>query len=534
MRLFALLTLLAVTIAPRSAYAQAAVTTASGPVQGALVDGGKTRAFLGIPYAAPPVGELRWKAPQPVAAWKGVRPATEFGHHCLQFGVSADMVFRDAGPSEDCLTLNVWTPAEAKPTAKPLPVMVWIHGGGFTSGGSSEPRQDGQFLAARGVVVVSMNYRLGMLGFFTHPQLTAESPHHVSGNYGLLDITAALAWVKQNIRAFGGDPGNVTLFGESAGSFAVSMLMASPLSEGMLSKAIGESGAAFWNRNGSYTTLAVSEAHDAALAKNVLDTNDLAALRALPAEGLASHTAFYGSVAFAPTVDGYFLPDSPAHLYEEGKQAHIPLLAGWNADEIRASVVRGKTPTTAASFTAQMEKEFGDRAKQALAVFPAATDAEAIASAGDFAGDRFLVYATWHWIEAQTLTGDAPVYRYRFDLAAPPSKFHPAGSGAFHSDEIEYVFGTLDSRPGSVWRAEDRALSDQMQRYWTNFARTGDPNGPGLPKWPLYVVRPSNPLNAAAWVAQTWPVMHLDATSKASPDGQRSRYQFLDSVWANR
>ena len=400
--------------------------------------------------------------------------------------------------------------------------MVWIHGGGFTSGGSSEPRQDGQFLAARGVIVVSMNYRLGMLGFFVHPQLTAESPHHASGNYGLLDIAAALAWTHQNIRAFGGDPANITLFGESAGSFAVSMLMASPLSEGMLAKAIGESGAAFWNRNGSYTSLTDREAHDPALAKTVLDTQDLAALRALPAEGLASHKALYGATAFPPDIDGYFLPDSPLHLYEAGKQAHIPLLAGWNLDEVRLSVIRSKTPTTAVSFAAQMSKEFGDSAPQALALFPAKTDAEALASAGDFASDRFLVYATWHWIEAQTLTGNAPVYRYRFDLAAPPSKFHPAGSDAFHSDEIEYVFGTLDSRPGSVWRPVDRRVSDQMQQYWTNFARAGNPNGTGLPQWPLYKA------------SDAWPVLHLDATTKATPDNQRARYQFLDSIWARK
>jgi len=496
------------------------VKTDKGKVHGAFSTDGKVRSFVGIPYAAPPVGQLRWKAPQPAAAWKGVRPATEFGHHCWQFGVSADMVFRDAGESEDCLTLNVWTPAGAK--TRPLPVMVWVHGGGFTSGGSSEPRQDGQALAARGVVVVSMNYRLGMLGFFVHPELTAESAQHNSGNYGLLDMVAALAWVKQNVRAFGGDPQNITVFGESAGSFAVSMLMASPLSEGMLAKAIGESGAAFWNRNGSYTSLAERETHDPALAKTVLGTGDLAALRALPAESLAGNRALYGSTAFAPTIDGYFLPDSPLHLYEAGKQAHIPLLAGWNADESRYGVTHSKTPTTAASFTAQMVKEFGDKATQALAVFPAATDAEALASAGDFAGDRFLVYATWHWIEAQTLTGGAPVYRYRFDLASPPAKFHPPGANASHADEIEYVFGTLDSRPGSVWRPEDRRVSDQMQSYWTNFARTGDPNGDGLPQWPVYKA------------ADAWPVMHLDATSVAKPDALRGRYLFLDEVWGKK
>jgi para-nitrobenzyl esterase len=519
-----LLSVLALCFVPVCLHAQAPVETTRGAVQGYLVDDGKVRAYLGIPYAAPPVGELRWQAPRPAAAWKGVRPATAFGHHCFQFGQSADMVFRDPGPSEDCLTLNVWKPVTAPSRTQPgpLPVMVWVHGGGFTSGGSSEPRQDGQFLAARGVVVVSMNYRLGMLGFFVHPRLTAESGHRASGNYGLLDMVAALEWVRENIRGFGGDPANVTVFGESAGSFAVSMLMASPLSEGMLAKAIGESGAAFWNRNGSYTTLAERHEHDPKLAQTVLGTSSLGELRELPAEQIAHHAELYGATTFPPVIDGYFLPESPAQLYAAGKQAHIPLLAGWNADESRLSVTHSKKPPTAASFAAQMQKEFGDQAAQALAVFPAKTDAEALASAGDFAGDRFLVYATWRWMEAQTLTGGAPVYRYRFDLGAPASQFHPAGSDAFHSDEIEYVFGTLDSRPGSVWRAEDRRLSEEMQAYWTNFARTGDPNGAGLPRWPVYTA------------ADGWPVMHLDAASQARPDALRARYQFLDSVWGQR
>jgi para-nitrobenzyl esterase len=485
-------------LAPSCITAQTPIQTTRGAVQGYLVADGKVRAYLGIPYAAPPVGDLRWRAPKPAAAWKGVRLSTAFGNHCFQFGQASDMVFRDPGPSEDCLTLNVWKPADAplRNQPGPLPVMVWVHGGGFTSGGSSEPRQDGQFLAARGVVVVSMNYRLGMFGFFVHPRLTAESGHKTSGNYGLLDMVAALDWVKQNIRAFGGDPDNVTLFGESAGSFAVSMLMVSPLSEGLIAKAIGESGAAFWNRNGPYTSLTDREEHDPNLAKSVLGTGNLGDLRELSAEHITSHTQLYGATAFPPEIDGYFLPDSPLHLYAAGKQAHIPLLAGWNADEIRLSVTHSKTPTTTASFTALLTKDFGDKTTQALSVFPANTDAEALTSAGDFASDRFLVYA-------------------------PPSKFHPAGSDAFHSDEIEYVFGTLDSRPGSTWRPEDRKLSDQMQQYWTNFARTGDPNSPGLPTWPVYNAK------------DNWPVMHLDQHTASSPDEQRARYLFLDGVWGH-
>ena len=505
------------------------VKTTQGKVEGTFTADQQVRAFKGIPFAAPPVSNLRWQPPQPIAKWKGVRLAHDFGPHCEQSTTYNDMVFHDPGPSEDCLTLNIWAPTGAKPGS--LPVMIWIYGGGYTSGSTSENRQDGQFLAHRNVIVVSMNYRLGIFGFFSHPELTAESAHHASGNYGLMDQAAAIAWVKRNIAPFGGDPNNLTLFGESAGSFSVSAQMASPLAKDLLAKAIGESGAPFFSSGLSFPPLLQSEQIDANFAQSAFGTSKLADLRKLSPEDLIKAATAKSSPPpprFGPNIDGYFLPDSVPNLYAAGKQAHIPLLAGWNADEGRPTVLFAKPQPTAASFTAQAVHDFGDRAPEFLRVYPATSDAIALASAGDFAGDRFIAFSTWRWLEAQTLTGNAPVYRYFFTLGSPGDQNHSTAMGAFHSDDIEYVFGTLDSRPGAIWRPEDRQLSNLIGQYWTNFARTGNPNTspasntPGtLPNWPTY-----SP-------ASGWQTMHLNATPSATPDTLRPRYLFLDSIWAN-
>lgn len=498
------------------------VKTDKGKVQGKMSDDGQVRIFLGIPYAAPPVGPLRWKPPQPETKWSGTKDATNFGSRCMQLPVFKDMRFRDPGESEDCLNLNVWTPAKDK-KAK-LPVMVWIFGGGYMGGAASEPRQDGTHLAHKGVVVVSMNYRLGLFGFFVHPDLAAESPQHASGNYGLMDQTAALQWVKRNIKNFGGDPDNVTLFGESAGSFSVSAQMASPLAQGLFQHAIGESGGAFASRGLAFQPLEQKEKSNTAWALATFGTSDLAALRAMSAQDLMTKLSGASTPGMrspvGPNIDGYFLPESVADIFKEGKQAHIPLIAGWNRDEPSALAVNFPHPPTVESFQEQAKKTFADRADDFLKVYPASTDTEAVRSAIDFAGDSFIAYGTWSWLEAQVTTGDKPVYRYHFERPSPADKFHPAGSGAFHSDEIEYVFGTLDSRVDAVWQPEDYKLSDLVETYWTNFAKTGDPNGGGAPPWPQY--------NAQ----DQWQILHIDVETHAGPDPYRDRYLFLQSVWS--
>jgi len=502
-----------------STAAQAAppgVTIDTGRVQGVLKSG--VAAYRGIPYAAPPVGVLRWKPPQPAASWTGVRKAVDFGPRCMQARIYDDMVFRDKGPSEDCLYLNVWTPAAA--AGAHLPVMVWIHGGGFAAGAASEPRQDGQNLAKKGVVVVSMNYRLNVFGFFTHAELAKESGRDASGNYGLLDQVAALEWVHRNIAAFGGDPGKVTIFGESAGSFSVSALMASPLAQGLFQRAIGESGA-FFGAVLALKPLAEREAADARFAVE-LGAPSLEALRAKPAGELMKAVPRDNVVRFSPNIDGYFLPQDVASIFKSGKQSHVPLLAGWNLDEGSYRAIFGKNDPTAQNFAKQARESFGNNADELLKLYPAANDEQAKRSAQDLAGDEFIAFSTWKWIEMQAATGGSPLFRYEFDDAPPAPTNAASGKaeaprGAYHSAEIDFVFETL-SFEDLPWRAKDKALSDLISSYWTNFAKNGDPNGAGLPPWPAYTREGS------------YPVMHLDAGSHAAPDEHRGRYEFLDKL----
>ncbi len=481
------------------------IHTEQGRVHGKSINAGQVRAFLGIPYAAPPVGDLRWRPPQPSAHWDGIRDATHYGNHCMQTHPFPDMIFQDNGPSEDCLYLNVFTPADAHSRSH-LPVMFWIHGGGYQSGSASEPRHDGDYLPLKGVVLVTINYRLGVFGFLATPSLAAEA-NGAAGNYGLMDMVAALKWVKANIREFGGNPDNVTIFGESAGSIAVSTLMAATPAQALFQKAIGESGGAMSLGAPGTPTLADVEKRDQAWADS-LGVKTLAQLRALPADTVVADASKTGAPFFWPVIDGSLLIEPVADSYAAGRQAHIPLLAGWNRDE-NAILARGMT---AEKWKAFAQAKFGDRASAFLELYPGNTDDEAVRSAIDYGSDRFIAFATWKWIEAQLKTGGSPVYRYHFELPAPPSKFHP-GSYAFHSDDIEYVFGTLDTRPGADWRPEDRRLSDAMMTYWTNFAKSGNPNGPGVPDWP-----PNNEDDL---------VIHLNNVISVSPGTVRARYEFL-------
>jgi para-nitrobenzyl esterase len=478
------------------------VKTEQGKAQGKTINDGKVRAFLGLPYAAPPVGVLRWKAPQPPAKWKGERDATKYASHCAQGRVFDDMVFQDGVASEDCLFLNVYAPANAAQKSK-LPVMFWIHGGGYSGGASSEPRHNGDFLPLKGVVLVTINYRLGVFGFLATDEMAKEA-NGAAGNYGLLDMVSALEWVKANIQKFGGDPNNVTIFGESAGSFAVSTLMASPAARGLFHKAIGESGAAFSELLPT-ASLAVSEKANAEWMAS-LGAPTLAGLRALSTEKILEGAGMKGAPWFSPVIDGKLLTEPVPATYAAGKQAHVPLLAGWNRDE------GGSEDMTAEKWKLQAAKLYQEHAAEFLKVYPGDTDEQALRSSADHNGDSFIAFGTWKWLEAHRKTGDSPVYRYHFELPALPSKYHP-GTAAFHSDDIEYVFGTLDTRPGETVRPEDRKLSDEMMDYWTNFARTGDPNGPGLPTWPKYDKDDS--------------LIHLNATITSGPDTLRPRYEFL-------
>jgi para-nitrobenzyl esterase len=486
------------------------VKTAQGEAKGKLINDGRVRAFLGLPYAAPPVGPLRFKAPEPPSNWTGVRDATQFGARCEQWHIWSDYLFLDAGPSEDCLFLNVYVPATAK-NADRLPVMFWIHGGGYAAGAASEPRYTNSVLPTMGVILVTINYRLNVFGFLASDDLGKENSGS-AGNYGLMDMVAALKWVHANIARFGGDPNNVTIFGESAGSFAVSTLLAVPPARELFAKAIGESGAAFSDLLSA--PLATRAPRDQKWTES-LGVHNLAELRALPASAILDAAQKHGTIGFGPVVDGQFVTEEVQKTYAEAKQAHVPLLAGWNRDERAGTLSKDMTVEKWKAFA---KEHYSAHADDFLAAFPAKTDDEAVRAADDYTTDQFIALGTWKWVEAQAKAG-VPVYRYRFDLPATQSEMHPEGKYAWHSDELEYVFGTLDVRNGAQWRPEDRKLSDQIAHYWTNFARTGDPNGKGLPPWPRYDTEKK--------------ILHFDSTISNGTDPLRPEFEFLESAPAH-
>jgi para-nitrobenzyl esterase len=442
------------------AYAVDTVKVEQGQLTGTSTSSPDVRVYKGIPYAAPPVGDLRWAPPKPPAPWKGVSAATAFGNACPQTPYPESSVyFLPPEPmSEDCLYLNVWT--AAKSPSEKRPVMVWIHGGALTRGSGAVPTYDGTNFARRGVVLVTINYRLGILGYFAHPELSHQS------NFGVLDQIAALQWVRKNIAAFGGDPSRVTIFGESAGSWSVNLLVASPLARGLFHRAIGESGAQF----SPMRKLPEAEHAGAQLAES------LAVLRAKSAGELLKLPW-----ASNPVVDGSTFPQDVYATFAQGKQNDVPLLAGSNSDET-TSLSPWPATANAAAFIAQARRAFGDSADEFLKVYPAATDAEA--EAGHYASFRDQIF-TWQmrtWVRMQARTGKSKAYLYQF-TRIPPG---PASARlrAFHASEIAYVFGNLE--PPRPWEAADRELSSQMLSYWVNFATHGDPNGKGLPAWPAY------------------------------------------------
>jgi para-nitrobenzyl esterase len=521
-----------------TAFGADRVKTGNGVLESTAAPKDGVRTFRGIPFAAPPVGELRWKAPQPVKNWSGVRNADKFGARCMQRS-GGDYWSRSGGASEDCLYLNVWTPA--KSGSEKLPVLVYIFGGGFQNGDGSEYRYDGESMARKGIVAVTVNYRLGIFGFFSHPELTKESPHHASGNYGLLDQVAALQWVKKNIAAFGGDPNHVTVGGESAGSISVSALMASPLSKDLMAAAIGESGALISSL--PPRPLAETEKTGVAFAEKAGATS-LAALRALSADKIMELTAppprgEGGSgrprMSFGVNLDGYFLPKTLTQIFEAGEQAKIPLLAGSNSAEQGPRSVLGQAEPTVENFKAAVERLYPDHAAEVLKVYAPTTPDEVIQAATDLASARFISHSTWTWTELQMKYGNKPVYRYYYARVRPPYLGMPgeappsnAGSpaaaprGAAHSAEIQYAMGNLDLDKRYSWDADDHKVSETMQAYFANFIKTFNPNGPGLPEWPAYSPK-SGYLR-----------MRIDVTSKAEPETDRARYQVLDTIFAQQ
>jgi para-nitrobenzyl esterase len=493
------------------------VTTANGIVEGTTVPGSQIRVFKGIPYAQPPVGDLRWKAPQPPLNWNGVLQAHDFGPRAMQLPLFGDMVFRSRGMSEDCLYLNVWTPARS--AHEHLPVLVYFYGGGFAAGDGSELRYDGESMARRGIVALTVNYRLGIFGFLAHPELTRESPNYASGNYGLMDQSAALQWVQKNIAAFGGDPNRVTIAGQSAGSFSVCAQMASPLSRNLIAGAIGESGSliGMWPP----TTLVDAEINGVTFA-NKIGAPTIAALRAIPATQLLDDVGKTKGVLFGAIVDGYFMPKDPEQIFAAGQQAHVPLLIGWNSEESGPDgVLKGK-PATPENYIAAVQKMQPDRAADLLKLYPGTTPDEVLQSATDLASDRGLGYSTWKWCDMQIKTGGKSVYRYFYTHPRPSTVSSPGNpaSGAVHSAEIEYAMGNLATNKVFAWTPDDYKLSATLQGYFANFIKTGDPNGATLPAWPK-----SND-------SGTGEVMHLDIVSGCSPEQNRARYLLLDQIHA--
>lgn len=504
-----------------TAFAQGPqVKTVNGIAEG-VVDSG-LHIFMGLPFAQPPVGDLRWKEPQPVKNWDGVYKADHFKAKAMQGNVFSDMVFRADGTSEDCLYLNVWTPS--KPSKEKLPVLVYFYGGGYVGGDGSEYRYDGGSLARKGIVAVTVNYRLGIFGFFAHPELTKESPHHASGNYGLLDQNAALRWVQANIAAFGGDPKKVTIAGESAGSISVCAQMASPLSRNIIAGAIGESGGMI-NPTLAPITLAEGEAGGVAFGKRV-NKSTLADLRAMSAKDLLDSASKPGAFRTAATVDGYFLPKTPAEIYAAGEQAHVPLLAGWNSAEIPYQALMWGDMPTPENFVKKVKTLYGDKADEVLKLYPNATQDDVIRSATELASDRFIVYSTWKWAELSAKTGGKPVFTYIFSHNRPAlpnnnaNNKMPAGyNGASHASEIEYALGNLHYNKVYPWTADDYKVSAIMEEYFANFIKTGNPNGANLPKW--------EPVTNSTDKKQ----MIIDVNTRLETQTTRNRYLFLDKEY---
>ncbi|MCA6074049.1 carboxylesterase/lipase family protein [Fulvivirga sedimenti] len=495
--------------------------------------------YLGVPFAKPPVGDLRWKAPQPLDNWEGVKETKKFGPRPMQTMVFGDMKSRSNGVSEDCLYLNIWTPATRN--TKDLPVLVYFFGGGNVAGDASEYRYDGESMAKKGIVVVTTNYRLNIFGFFAHPELSAEAPYGSSGNYGLLDQHAALKWVQQNIAAFGGDPSKVTIAGESAGSIGVSQQMASPLSKDLIAGAIGESGAGI---NPTMTAIPLAEAEKIGLEfATKAGYPTVAELRKLSTRDVYEIYNESGRFGFPAVIDGYFLPKSLPEIFENKEQAQVPLLVGWNSAEIPGIALMQGQPYTEENYIAKVKQLYPEEYQEVLKLYPHSSTKEIEYSATDLASDRFIAYSTWKWFDLHRDNSNQPVYRYLYSKLRPPLRDKnlasglaggtvrrdsdapqmPEPIGAPHACEIEYCMGNLHLVEDYAWTPEDFKVSETMQNYFANFIKTGNPNGDELPQWDVAKTNDKTP-----------PVMVIDTTSKQILAENDARYQFLDKAYGNK
>lgn len=491
------------------------ISVEGGRVQGTSEEG--LTVYRGIPFAAPPVGDLRWRPPQPAAKWEGVRQAAEFAPGPMQGGNPP------SGKSEDCLYLNVWTPA--KSAGDRIPVLVWIYGGGFGGGATSERNYSGENLAKKGVVLVSIAYRVGQLGFLAHPELSAESPHRVSGNYGLLDMIAGLQWVQKNIAAFGGDPDKVTIFGESAGGIAVSMLCASPLAKGLFHGAISQSGGSFGPPRlttfpgENLKRLADAERSGEAYAVSA-GVSSIAELRKIDADKLPGGR---GVGMSWPIIDGWVIPDDQYKLYEAGRFNDTPILVGYNSDE-GASFSPPRTPE---DYISSVNTRYGPHAESLLKAYPSGIGTSPQVAgmvpktARDLARDAAFGWHTWTWARLQSKIGISKAWYYYFDQHPDyPADSPRAGYGSPHGQEVAYVFQHLNPSSPQTTKS-DLAISEAMALYWTNFAKYGHPNADGVPEWPAF--SDDNPV-----------VMHFRQTPQRGPVPDAESLKTLDAYFAWR
>ena len=514
------------------------ISTLNGIIEGEFDIKTNIQSFKGIPFAQAPVGNLRWKAPQAVTNWTGIKQTKKFGPRAIQSNVFGDMGFRSDGLSEDCLYLNVWSPVQS--TNEKLPVLVYFYGGGFVAGDGSENRYDGENMAKKGIVTLTVNYRLGIFGFFSHPELTQESPNQASGNYGFLDQNAALKWVQANIAKFGGDPKRVTIAGESAGSIAVSAQMASPLSKKLIAGAIGESGGSF------YPTLApvpLAEAEKTGLEfGEKIGAKSLKELRAMTTLELYQKSRGTNMGTFKTTLDGYFLPKSLPEIFEDKEQAMVPLLLGWNSEEMNFRALTMGKDLSKETYIQRIKELYGDKAEEVLKLYPVGIPEETEQSATDLAGDRFIAYSTWKWFDLHRKNSSQPIYRYYFSKSRPEMRDNDleaglAGGvlkkdkntpkvakpkGAVHSAEIEYAMGNLATNIDYAWTEDDYKVSETVLNYFANFIKTGNPNGDQLPIWPI------------ATSEKDPEIMVIDVESKATKAENEARYFFLDKEYTKK